>query len=91
MSQILVRNLSPATVQRLKERARSNKRSLEAEVRSILDATAMRIVLREEDQSPEFRQFEADMASGRDRKAAFIDYSDAVLAKRPFDPTDSER
>ena len=37
MSQILVRNLAPEVVQRLKQRAERNRRSLEAEVRSILE------------------------------------------------------
>lgn len=37
MSQILVRNLSPDTVERLKETAKRHKRSLEAEVRDILE------------------------------------------------------
>lgn len=83
MSQILVRNLSPETVERLKKRAKTNKRSLEAEVREILDEAAI------EDSSPEFRAYLRDIASGRDRRAAFIDYSGRVLAKRPFDPVNS--
>ena len=37
MSQILVRNLAPEVVERLKERAQRNHRSLEAEVRAILE------------------------------------------------------
>jgi plasmid stability protein len=89
MSQILVRNLSPETVERLKERARDHKRSLEAEVRSILDAAAMRIVLRAGEKSAEFRKFEKDVTDGKSRNEAFRDYSDAVLAKRRFNPTDS--
>jgi len=40
MSQILVRNLSPETVERLKKRAKDNNRSLEAEVREILERSA---------------------------------------------------
>jgi len=36
MAQILVRDLEPAVVQRLKDRARRNHRSLEAEARLIL-------------------------------------------------------
>lgn len=39
-SSITVRNLSPATKARLVSRARRKGRSLEAEVRAILDATA---------------------------------------------------
>jgi plasmid stability protein len=83
MSQILVRNLSPETVERLKEKAKRNKRSLEAEVRDILEFAAS------EASSPEFRAYLNDLALGRDRKSAFIDYSDRVLAKRPSDPADS--
>ncbi len=40
MAQILVRDLEPAVVQRLKDRARRNQRSLEAEVRLILTSAA---------------------------------------------------
>jgi plasmid stability protein len=83
MSQILVRNLSPETVERLKKRAKKNKRSLEAEVRQILYEAAV------EDSSPEFNAYLQDLATGRNRRAAFIDYSDRVLAKRPFEATNS--
>jgi plasmid stability protein len=37
MSNILVRDLSPETVNNLKERAKRNRRSLQAEVRDILE------------------------------------------------------
>ncbi len=37
MAQIIVRNLDDAVVRRLKQRAESNNRSLEAEVRQILE------------------------------------------------------
>ena len=37
MSQVLVRELDPETVRRLKERAAANGRSLEAELRLILE------------------------------------------------------
>jgi plasmid stability protein len=37
MSQILVRNLSPETVERLRAQAKRNRRSLEAEVRVIIE------------------------------------------------------
>ena len=40
MAQILVRDLEPAVVQRLKDRAQRNRRSLEAEVRLILTTAA---------------------------------------------------
>ena len=40
MAQIIVRNLDDAVVERLKARARDNDRSLEAEVRQILEQFA---------------------------------------------------
>jgi plasmid stability protein len=40
MAQIIVRNLDDAVVERLKARARDNNRSLEAEVRHILEQSA---------------------------------------------------
>jgi plasmid stability protein len=40
MSSILVRDLDPDVVERLKERARLNKRSLQAELRHILETEA---------------------------------------------------
>jgi antitoxin FitA len=40
MAQIIVRNLDDAIVDRLKARARDNDRSLEAEVRHILEQSA---------------------------------------------------
>ncbi len=40
MAQIIVRNLDDAVVDRLKTRARDNDRSLEAEVRHILEQSA---------------------------------------------------
>lgn len=40
MSQILVRDLDPDVVKRLKERAKRNHRSLQAEVRLILENAA---------------------------------------------------
>ena len=40
MAQIIVRNLDDAVVERLKARARDNDRSLEAEVRHILEQSA---------------------------------------------------
>ena len=42
MAQILVRNLDTKTVERLKERAKRNRRSLQAEVRVILEDVARR-------------------------------------------------
>jgi len=40
MSQVLVRDLDPAVVARLRARARRNGRSLQAELRSILERAA---------------------------------------------------
>jgi plasmid stability protein len=48
MSQILVRDLSPETVENLKDRARRNRRSLQAEVRAILESEARPRLSREE-------------------------------------------
>ncbi len=41
MPQLTVRNVSERVYQRLKDRARTNRRSLEAEVRAILDQAAL--------------------------------------------------
>lgn len=51
MAQILVRNLSKAVVDRLKQRAKRNGRSLQAEAKTILEGAA--------------RSPQADMASAR--------------------------
>jgi len=40
MAQVLVRGLDPATVEKLKDRARRNSRSLQAELKSILEQAA---------------------------------------------------
>jgi plasmid stability protein len=40
MAQVLIRDLDPVLVDRLKERARARGRSLEAELRGILEAAA---------------------------------------------------
>ena len=40
MAQILVRNLDKSVVERLKKRAKENNRSLQAEVKTILEQTA---------------------------------------------------
>ena len=40
MAQLLVRDLDEATLDRLKERARQNRRSLQGEARAILEASA---------------------------------------------------
>ena len=48
MAQILVRDLTVETVEALKARAQKNRRSLEAEVREILDDVALTSRRREE-------------------------------------------
>ena len=40
MAQLLVRDLDPAVVARLKEKARQNRRSLQGEVKAILEEAA---------------------------------------------------
>ena len=40
MAEVLVRELSPATIRKLKRRARQNKRSLQAELKEILERAA---------------------------------------------------
>ena len=47
MAQILVRNLDDALVERLKARARQNHRSLQGEVRAILEREALRATTEE--------------------------------------------
>lgn len=47
MTQMLVRDLDPETVERLKERARSNGRSLQKEVRAILERAARKYTMAE--------------------------------------------
>jgi antitoxin FitA len=42
MAQLLVRDLDPAVVARLKEKARQNRRSLQGEVKAILEEAAGR-------------------------------------------------
>lgn len=87
MSQILVRNLSPEVVERLKNRARLNRRSLEAEVREILDDAASRVSTGTV--SPLLQKFRADIAAGRDRREAFSEYSRAIRETSKDDLIDS--
>jgi plasmid stability protein len=47
MPSILVRGLDPRTVQRLKERARVNGRSLQHEIKEILERAARMLTMRE--------------------------------------------
>lgn len=47
MTQMLVRDLDPEVVERLKERARSNGRSLQKEVRAILEGAARTYTMEE--------------------------------------------
>ena len=42
MAQLLVRDLDPAVVRRLKDKARQNRRSLQGEVKAILEEAAAR-------------------------------------------------
>lgn len=44
MAQVLIRGIDPEVVDRLKGRARDNGRSLEAELRAILEAAAADVV-----------------------------------------------
>jgi plasmid stability protein len=57
MAQLLIRDLEPAVVARLKERARRNRRSLEAEARLILASAA-----------PDERAFEAAVRIAREMR-----------------------
>jgi plasmid stability protein len=47
MSSILVRGLDPKTIERLKERARLNGRSLQQEAKDILERSAETLTMRE--------------------------------------------
>lgn len=47
MSQMLVRDLAPEVIERLKERARVNGRSLQKEVRAILEEAAATYTMEE--------------------------------------------
>ncbi len=58
MAQVLVRNLDDSVVEQLKANAARHHRSLEAEVRSILEETARRQRLRQEI-AAELAQFRA--------------------------------
>ncbi|MGE0740705.1 MAG: plasmid stabilization protein [Hyphomonadaceae bacterium] len=69
-SSLTVRNLSPATKVRLATRAKAKGRSLEAEVRAILDAAAQE----KTDRQPDFPDWFLDMvAPGGDDVADFLD------------------
>ncbi|MPZ49379.1 MAG: hypothetical protein GEU75_08805 [Dehalococcoidia bacterium] len=61
MSQILVRDLSPETVDELKQRAKQNRRSLQAEVRAILEEAAREAerALQRQQRTDELRQLAA--------------------------------
>ncbi len=47
MAQILVRDLDPKTVERLKKHARENRRSLQSEAKRILEDSANKMTLSE--------------------------------------------
>lgn len=68
-SSLTVRNLSPSTKARLAQRARRKGRSLEAEVRAILDAAASEKAAAQED----FPDWFMSMIEPADDVADFID------------------
>jgi hypothetical protein len=69
-SSLTVRNLSPATKTKLSRRAKAKGRSLEAEVRAILDAAAQQGT----DKQPDFPDwFVTMLVPGDDDVAAFLD------------------
>ena len=76
MSQILVRDLAPEIVERLKERARGNARSLEAEVRVILEDATRRYTMAE---------FAEVAAAWRKRLAGRAHSDSAVLTREDRD------
>lgn len=76
-SSFTVRNLSPATKARLAQRARRKGRSLEAEVRAILDAAANDSAAPQDD----FPDWFLAMIEPGDDIADFID-----ARRRPHDP-----
>jgi plasmid stability protein len=55
MAQVLIRNIDPAVVARLKERAARHGRSLEAEVRLVLELTVRRDAARAAARASEIR------------------------------------
>ncbi len=69
-SSLTVRNLSPATKKRLARRAKAKGRSLEAEVRAILDAAAQEKT-REQADFPDW--FLAMVIPGEDDIADFVE------------------
>ena len=69
-SSLTVRNLSPATKTRLTRRAKAKGRSLEAEVRAILDAAAQQGAHKQPD-FPDW--FVAMLFPGDDDVAAYLD------------------
>jgi plasmid stability protein len=72
MAQLLVRNLDPAVVNRLKRRAQGNRRSLQSEVKQILEMAAARLTMAE-----------ARMAANRIRRSlAGRRHSDSVALIR---------
>lgn len=69
-SSLTVRNLSPATKARLTRRAKAKGRSLEAEVRAILDLAAQQ----GHDKQADFPDWFVEMlVPGEDDVAAFLD------------------
>ncbi len=75
MAQILIRNLSEDTVQKLKQQAKRNNRSLEAEVREILEFASM------ESATPEYKAYTNDVLAGRAKRDALLDYLERSRAR----------
>jgi plasmid stability protein len=76
MSQILVRDLEPQVVAKLKERAKRNRRSLQAEVRVVLEELARR-----EEARDSFWEF-ADKMREESRGMAQSDSADLIREDR---------
>jgi plasmid stability protein len=83
MSQILVRDLSPETIERLKQRAKDNRRSLNAEVLTILEeAVPRRRTLDERREAMERLRSFADWALERSRGIPQSNSTDAIREDR---------
>ncbi len=82
MAEILVRDIDPASVERLRERARRNQRSLEAEAKRILEDAAPPEA--SADPKKEFREWSAafrERLRGRDHS----DSADLIREDRDSD------
>lgn len=81
MAQVLVRNLDKKTVDRLKARARRNGRSLEAELRVILEREA---AARVGEEAAPYRTERDDMWSTLERLAARMPELELPKVRRPL-------